>query len=72
MSGEPGQFQQEAVFEKQEIKNDLFREVSKYFGEDTIKKNLGKKIDIDEIINRIHPVETYEELAQCGLVIEAD
>ena len=37
----------------------------------TIKKNLGKKIDIDEIINRIHPVETYEELAQCGLVIEA-
>ena len=39
---------------------------------DTIKRNLGKKIDIDEIINRIHPVETYEELAQCGLVIEAD
>ena len=38
---------------------------------DTIKRNLGKKIDIDEIINRIHPVETYEELAQCGLVIEA-
>ncbi|EQB68648.1 MAG: hypothetical protein AMDU4_FER2C00304G0001 [Ferroplasma sp. Type II] len=38
---------------------------------DTIKKNLGKKIDMDEIINRIHPVETYEELAQCGLVIEA-
>jgi 3-hydroxybutyryl-CoA dehydrogenase len=37
----------------------------------TIKKNLGKKINIDGIINRIHPAESYEELAQCGLVIEA-
>lgn len=37
----------------------------------TIKKNLGKQLDIDGIISNIHPVESYEELSQCGLVIEA-
>ncbi|AGO61738.1 3-hydroxyacyl-CoA dehydrogenase family protein [Ferroplasma acidarmanus] len=37
----------------------------------TIKKNLGKQLDIDGIISNIHPVESYKELSQCGLVIEA-
>ncbi|WP_081141864.1 3-hydroxyacyl-CoA dehydrogenase family protein [Ferroplasma acidiphilum] len=37
----------------------------------SIKKNLGKQLDIDGIISNIHPVESYKELSQCGLVIEA-
>ena len=37
----------------------------------TIEKNLAKKIDIDKIISRIHPVESYNDLSQCGLIIEA-
>lgn len=37
----------------------------------TIEKNLAKKIDIDKIISRIHPVESYSDLSQCGLIIEA-
>ena len=37
----------------------------------TIEKNLLKKIDIDKIISRMHPVESYDDLAQCGIIIEA-
>ena len=37
----------------------------------TIEKNLARKIDIDKIIYRIHPVESYNDLSQCGLIIEA-
>ncbi len=37
----------------------------------SIKKNLGKQIDIKGIISNIHPVESYGDLAQCDLVIEA-
>jgi len=37
----------------------------------TIKKNLGKQLDIKGIISNIHAVESYNELAQCDLVIEA-
>ncbi|MEM0139606.1 MAG: 3-hydroxyacyl-CoA dehydrogenase family protein [Ferroplasma sp.] len=36
-----------------------------------ISKNLNKKIDIDGIVGRIHPVESYEKLSDCDLVIEA-
>jgi 3-hydroxybutyryl-CoA dehydrogenase len=36
-----------------------------------IKKNLGKQLDIKGILSNIHPVESYNELAQCDLVIEA-
>ncbi len=36
-----------------------------------LKKNLSKSLKIDEILSRIQPVESYEKLSDCDLVIEA-
>jgi len=39
----------EAIFEKQEIKNDLFKELSKYLGEDTILASNTSSLSITEM-----------------------